>query len=96
MALNFLLKNFKIERSRAWEKNGCQMFHEEPPRRQAPGELCPSDSFCFGASFGQEGGTPVCPLPWGLRKSPPLGTTSITRQLVKKKKKHLSVCRIYK
>lgn len=29
MALNFLLKNFKIERSR--EKNGCQMFHEEPP-----------------------------------------------------------------
>lgn len=35
-------------------------------------------------------------FPWGLRKSPPLGTTSITQKLVKKKKNHLSVCHIYK
>lgn len=42
-------------------------------RRQAPGELCPGDSSYSEASFGQEVGTPVYPLPLGTEEGSPSG-----------------------
>lgn len=50
---------------------GC--FMKSLWRRQAPGELCPGDSSYSEASFGQEVGTPVYPLPLGTEEESPSG-----------------------